>query len=424
MVMASISWQVCDRIVIASSGLLMSIIFARYISAAEYGDYIFVMNLHGLGGLILHLGMAAVLTQFVIKNKQNFNDTVVGIIFIKAIIASFLIPILGVFLLYAPLDIFNFLPIFAIFFLSFGTVESWYYATENVKTYSQISLLINVIAFLIKSILIIYTQNINLVYLIILLQVASSNLTFYFISPIKLKFGGSQKLIKKAFVFLREAMPIYIGALLAYVYLKSDIVMLHLLTNSEQVAYYGIAAQLSEAWIMFPALIISILMKRINDYKDISKADYLEYLRYLNSMVVLASYSVMILVILFGDVFIDYIYGTSYDSVSDLLKILTFSSLFLATRAVFSKWLIIEKEYTLSLYSHGTGAVLNIVLNMLLIPIYSSTGAAVATLLAYFTSNFLFLLVHKQSRSYAVDLAYVYILAPKYVMDWHRKLRK
>lgn len=419
--MASISWQVCDRIAIASSAFLMSIILARSISAAEYGDYIFVMNLHGLGGLFLHLGMSAVLTQYIIKNKQNYNDTILGIILIKLLIASFLIPIFGLYLLLENFDIFNFLPIIAILFLSFGTVESWYYATENVKKYSQISLLINTTAFILKSILLFYTQDVNLLYLVILFQVLVSNLTFYLISPIIFKFRGSWNYIKKAFLLIQESMPVYVGTLLAYLYLKSDILMLHILTNSEQVAYYGIAAQLSEAWIMFPALIISILMKRINDYKDLSEVDYAKYLRYLNSMVVMSSYLVIILVILFGDIFIKNIYGTSYGVVYDLLKILTFSSLFLATRAVFSKWLIIEKKYTLSIYSHGTGAVLNIALNMLLIPIYESTGAAVATFLAYFTSNFLFLLVYHQSRRYAVELAYVYILAPKYIMDWHRK---
>jgi O-antigen/teichoic acid export membrane protein len=56
--------------------------------------------------------------------------------------------------------------------------------------------------------------------------------------------------------------------------------------------------------------------------------------------------------------------------------------------ALLSKWLIAEDLLTFSFTRHLIGAVANVGLNLLLIPKYGGTGAAVATLVAYTLASY------------------------------------
>ena len=47
------------------------------------------------------------------------------------------------------------------------------------------------------------------------------------------------------------------------------------------------------------------------------------------------------------------------------------------------KWLLAESMFWASAHIHMAGAVLNVVLNLLLIPFYGAIGAAVATVISY-----------------------------------------
>jgi O-antigen/teichoic acid export membrane protein len=56
--------------------------------------------------------------------------------------------------------------------------------------------------------------------------------------------------------------------------------------------------------------------------------------------------------------------------------------------AVLSKWLIAEGKLWSSVIRHWVGAILNVGANLLLIPVYGLTGAAVATVLSYAAANY------------------------------------
>jgi Na+-driven multidrug efflux pump len=57
-------------------------------------------------------------------------------------------------------------------------------------------------------------------------------------------------------------------------------------------------------------------------------------------------------------------------------------------RALLSKWLIIEHLLKYSLVTQASGAILNVLLNFLLIPAYHGVGAAFATLISYAAASY------------------------------------
>ena len=67
-------------------------------------------------------------------------------------------------------------------------------------------------------------------------------------------------------------------------------------------------------------------------------------------------------------------------------------------RAAFSKWLIAERLLLFSLVSQGAGAILNIALNLVLIPAWGGVGSAWATVISYAAASYLVLLLFARTR--------------------------
>ena len=57
-------------------------------------------------------------------------------------------------------------------------------------------------------------------------------------------------------------------------------------------------------------------------------------------------------------------------------------------RAALSRWILIENALNFSLLTQGLGALSNVVLNYILIPVYGGQGAAWATLVSYAIASF------------------------------------
>ena len=87
-----------------------------------------------------------------------------------------------------------------------------------------------------------------------------------------------------------------------------------------------------------------------------------------------------------------------------MIVIHAWGGLFVAVRAMASKWLVAYDLYAMSLVSHGLGAGANFGLNLLLIPLWGANGAAVATILSYAVSGYLVFFLHKRTRPAAIQI--------------------
>jgi Na+-driven multidrug efflux pump len=83
---------------------------------------------------------------------------------------------------------------------------------------------------------------------------------------------------------------------------------------------------------------------------------------------------------------------------------------------LFSKWVLIEDALFYSLFSHGFGALINILLNLFLVPSFGGQGAAVATLLSYACSSYIFLFFFLKTRPLAVKMTKSFLLPARIVL--------
>lgn len=197
---------------------------------------------------------------------------------------------------------------------------------------------------------------------------------------------------------LAKSWPLLLSSGFAQVNLKVDTLLIAGMVSVDQVGVYSAAARLSEAWsVVAMALVTAAFPGLVLVARDDSKA----YAKQLERLLrILAGLAIVgsLLVALFSSVIVDLVYGENFAAAAAVLSIHVFGGIFLFIRTAVSRWLIIEDLLKFSLLSHASGAVINIGLNLLLIPLMGIQGAAWSAFASYLTSGVLFLAFTSRTR--------------------------
>jgi Na+-driven multidrug efflux pump len=91
--------------------------------------------------------------------------------------------------------------------------------------------------------------------------------------------------------------------------------------------------------------------------------------------------------------------------------------------AALSRWLIAEDRLRFSLVRHGTGALVNVGLNLVLIPPLGGVGAAISTLVSYAVASFGACFLYAPLRGQAWAMTRSLLLPARLLMAGLRALR-
>jgi O-antigen/teichoic acid export membrane protein len=198
---------------------------------------------------------------------------------------------------------------------------------------------------------------------------------------------------------LKRSSWLWLSGIVAVVYLKIDIVMLGVMAGTEQAGIYAAASRLSELWYVFPATLAT------RYYPDMLKAyqhgmtPYYLKLRRFALLFFIAAFSIALLMTIAAPWLINMLFGADFSAAIEVLRIHIWAGCFIFVRYLISQHLIITEQEPLSLLSHGIGALLNIGLNLWLIPTMGIVGAAWATLISYAFASFFFLFIFASTRA-------------------------
>ena len=205
---------------------------------------------------------------------------------------------------------------------------------------------------------------------------------------------------------MTDAWPLIISSMVIFFYMKADQAMLfHLTTGPEgagkaAVGQYTAALRVSEVWFMFgPILTGSLFPAIINARKKGEKAYYKRLQNFFDLMVWLA-FGITIPMVLFGPSILqwNWLFGPRYAEAGGVLVIHCWTLVFVFLGNASAKYLIAENLQKLTLYRTLVGAVVNIILNLILIPRYGVNGAAVATLISQAVASYLSYAFHPLTK--------------------------
>lgn len=220
----------------------------------------------------------------------------------------------------------------------------------------------------------------------------------------KAQLNTAKRMYKGAGILLHRGKWLLLSSLAAVMYLKIDQVMLASMIGDQEVAYYAAAAKLSEFWYVLPVLIANVFMPRLVSLYHANKFQYWRLQRHFYAYSTVAAVAVITLTLWLAEPIILFLFGDAYRSSIAILQVHIFGCLFIFSRAFMSRWLILSNNHKLSLHSHLMGAVVNVLLNILLIPHYGGVGAAIASVVAYGVAGIGFMVFFAPTRSYLMAL--------------------
>jgi len=195
---------------------------------------------------------------------------------------------------------------------------------------------------------------------------------------------------------LSNSWPLIISAIGITVYMRIDQIMIKEMLDEKSVGLYSAAVRLSEIWYFVPMIIISSLFPAIINAKKISQEFYHKRLQRLYTMMVWMAIGIALPITFYSNWIITFLYGAAYIEAGKVLMIHIWTSVFVFLGVAFSQYLLTENLTKISLYRTVSGAFINILLNLIWIPKYGIIGAATATLISQFATNYIFDIFNKQ----------------------------
>jgi PST family polysaccharide transporter len=170
-------------------------------------------------------------------------------------------------------------------------------------------------------------------------------------------------------------------------YMRIDQVMLGEMAGSEAVGIYSAATRLSEVWYFLPMAVVTSIFPFVIQAKAGDQEVYHHRLTQLFSLMTVLALSIIIPMTIFADRLVGFIYGDPYAAAGPVLALHIWACWFVFLGIAQDPWDMAENQNRLAMLRTVLGALINIVLNIILIPRYAAFGAAVATVISYGISN-------------------------------------
>ena len=217
---------------------------------------------------------------------------------------------------------------------------------------------------------------------------------------------------------LRDTWPLMIGAIVTFVYMKTDMIIIKLLMDNEAVGQYAVIVRMTELWYYVPMLICNSIFPALFRAKKVGEQLFIQRIRYLHHFLFAVAVLLGIGTWFVGEDLVVWLFGSEYREAAQLLPLYIWTCVFIFLGIAGSQWIIVENLQRLRLVFNVGGAVLNVGLNFLLIPDYGIAGAIYATLIAQgFVGVFGNLLLKETRPLFGIMISSL-VLPDLYVQGW------
>jgi O-antigen/teichoic acid export membrane protein len=397
------SWLFGEKVLRMVMGLFVGIWVARYLGPEQFGLFSYAQSFVGLFLAIATLGLDGIVIRELVKDETR-RDELLGTAFYLKLMGAFLVLIfLAVAVPFTSNDgttnILIFLIASSTIFQSFNVID-FYFQSKVMSKYvvyaNTITLffssLIKIVLILIKAPLVAFAS----VVLFDTLVLAIGLLYFYGYNGFSLKAWCFKKSV--ALELLKDSWPLILSSMVISIYMKVDQVMIKEMLDAQAVGEYAAAVRLSEAWYFIPMVISASLFPAIINAKKVSEELYYERLQRLYDLMVWMAVAIAIPMTFMSDWIVTFLYGEAYSKAGDVLMIHIWAGVFIALSTISGYWYINENFMQLALYRNLYGVIVNIGLNIWLIPIYGVIGAAIATLVSYAIAGYFFDFFFEKTR--------------------------
>jgi polysaccharide transporter, PST family len=399
------SWLLADRIIRMGVGVIVIIWIARYLGPEQFGIYNYAIAFVALFTALSTLGLDHIVVREIVRQPDK-KDEIVGSALLMRLFSSLmnLVLISVIIFLLRPDDTLTRTMVIiiasAMIFQSFEVFDFWFQS----QVQSKYTVLAKNAAFL-------FISGVHIGLILsgaTLIAFAIARLGEMFLFAIGLiflyRYTGSalRKLrfrLKQATHLLRDSWPLILSGIMIMLYMRIDQVMLGEIIGDTSVGIYSAAIRLTEVWFFIPTAILISVFPNIIETKKRDEGLYYRRLQRLYTTLTWMAIAIAVVVLFLAEPVIRLLYGQEFQGAGSVLVISIWAGVFVFQGLARTKWYIAENLQKYNYYFTGTGVIVNIILNIILIPTYEAPGAAVATLITQFVVVILAPLFFKDTRN-------------------------
>lgn len=397
-------WNIGGKVFQMGLSLIVGMLTARYLGPSNYGVIGYTASYVSFFSVFCQLGFTSIAVKELLENKETEGEVLGTSIFLR--VCTSIISTIAITCLVYIMDKGDkvivwvaFLQSLSLMFQSFDMLHYWYQSRME----TQVSVKIQTLAYLIMS-----------AYKITILALGKNVEWFAFSTAFEAavvaaflymayRKSGTQKLSfsleygKKMF---KQSYHFILSGLMVTIYSEMDKIMLEQMLSSEAVGFYIAANKISSLWSFVLLALINSAEPLIIATRAKNKDQYIKKNKQLYAAVIWIGIAAGLAITLLGKWIILFMYGETYLPSTSSLRISAWYTMFAMLGTARGVWVVCENKSKYVKYYLGAGAVVNLILNYLLIPPYGPAGAAAATLITQIFTAVFAPALFKETRVY------------------------
>lgn len=376
-------YSIATKVIVVVVGFLNSVVLARYLGPELKGMATTVINYSNIFSIIITFGLQEAYPYF--RNKRNKEKFISEYMSLVITIFIIYLIVLIIFTTICQLSFNAISCIIVTIIMGYSIIVNYIALVESPNKRNTAMTIMYMIDFaiLIGAYIFIPQSYIIAIFLSSFLFLMQS--VFY---SIKLNFKYDFRLIKKEDVisYVKFGFFPMIALLLTTLNYRVDVIMLRASTEVTyaQIGIYSIGVSLAEKVFMIPNAVKEILLSKLANGKG--KDEVCKIIKLCWPICLISTICIIIL----GKPFIYIFYGSEYADAYLTTIICVFGTIFMIFFKMISTYNIINGRQKINLVLLLISNVINILLNVFLIPLYGTNGAAVASDISYFICAILF----------------------------------
>lgn len=385
------SWLVSGKIIQMILSLAIGLLTARYLGPSNYGLINYSTTYITFFSALCTLGISSVIVKNFTDNPDEVGLTI-GTTLLLRIISSFISGFL-IIMIVCVVDkgeemtiIVTMIVCVGLLFQPFDAFNYWFQYKYKAKIIAIVSLVAYTTVALYRIILLIQERDVRWFAFATALDyfvVAILMVIFYKKNngpKLKVSFAKGKELLSSSYHFI-------LSSLMVAIYGYTDKFMLKQMLNETEVGYYSTATAICAMWVfVLQAVIDAVYPTIMNLYKK-DKTAFERKNRQLYAIVFYIAIGVSLIITIFAPLGIRILYGTAYLPATQPLRIVTWYTAFSYLGVARNAWIVCKGKQKYLKYMYVLAAVINIGLNLVMIPIMGTAGAALASLITQvFTS--------------------------------------
>jgi len=413
-------WLAFSMVLNKLLGLVLLIYAARILGAEGYGKFTFAIAFISLLMLFSDFGLSPIITREFAKTKEKIKDFF-SLLSLKAVLLfiSFILILAGTFLTIQEKDIQKIILILSFFFLINGFVSIFYalfHAYQKMEYESWSEIIQNFLLFIFGLFILFKFPSVENFALIYSFSALLTMIFAFFIFNSKIsKFKIEWNFIvwKK---FLKMSWPLALMGLFGVIYSYTDSVMLGYLNMIKETGLYNAASKIAMVNLAPTGLIAASFYPALSRFSDESKEKFQRVWDNLLKIMIILAIPLVVGGIVLAQKIIYYFYTPEFAPAIFAFQFLILTAGIIILYRPFYDAMIILNQQSKMFWITFFGAIVNVFLNLILIPRYSFYGAAIATtitnlvnfcIIIIFIKKFTFLRILKKDTFLTIIVSFL-----------------